>query len=61
MKVNEREQEFVFRYFQSGRLDTQRALQKVKARLGASEAEEKPTLMRVRLSQYRWIAVAASF
>ena len=35
MKVNDREQEFVFRYFQSGKLDTQKALRKVKAGCGS--------------------------
>ena len=44
MKANNREQDFVLRYFQSGKLDTQRALRKVKARLASfsSESEEMP-------------------
>lgn len=53
MKVNDREQEFVFRYFQSGKLDTQKALRKVKAR---GKVKEKSGL----LARYRWMAVAAS-
>ena len=55
MKVNEREQEFVLRYFQSGRLDTKQALQNVKARL--SNPSKSKGVYRLR---YRWIAVAAS-
>ena len=53
MKVNDREQEFVFRYFQSGKLDTQKALRKVKAR---GKVKERSGL----LARYRWMAVAAS-
>ena len=53
MKVNDREQEFVFRYFQSGKLDTQKALLKVKAR---GKVKERSGL----LARYRWMAVAAS-
>lgn len=53
MKVNDREQEFVFRYFQSGKLDTQKALQKVKDR---GKVKARSGL----LARYRWMAVAAS-
>lgn len=53
MKVNDREQEFVFRYFQSGKLDTQKALRKVKAR---GKVKARSGL----LARYRWMAVAAS-
>ena len=62
MKANNREQDFVLRYFQSGKLDTQRALRKVKARLASfsSESEEMPKAREVRLGRYRWLAVAAS-
>lgn len=62
MKANNREQDFVLRYFQSGKLDTQRALRKVKARLASfsSESEEMPKAREVRLGRYRWMAVAAS-
>lgn len=76
MKANDREQEFVFRYFQSGKLDTQKALRKVKARLASSgqalsseagvwqeasvESEKKSKLQKDRLIPYRWMAVAAS-
>ena len=62
MKANNREQGFVLRYFQSGKLDTQRALRKVKARLASSTSgfEEMPKAREVRLGRYRWMAVAAS-
>lgn len=62
MKANNREQDFVLRYFQSGKLDTQRALRKVKARLVSSTSafEEKPKAREVRVGWYRWLAVAAS-
>ena len=53
MKVNDREQEFVFRYFQLGKLDTQKALQKVKAQ---GKVKARSGL----LARYRWMAVAAS-
>lgn len=53
MKVNDREQEFVFRYFQLGKLDTQKALQKVKAQ---GKVKARSGL----LARYRWLAVAAS-
>ena len=76
MEENDREQEFVFRYFQSGKLDTQKALRKVKARLASSgqalsseagvwqetsvELEKRSKLQKGRLISYRWMAVAAS-
>lgn len=62
MKANNREQDFVLRYFQLGTLDTQRALRKVKARLVSSTSafEEKPKAREVRVGWYRWLAVAAS-
>lgn len=61
MKVNNREQDFVLRYFQVGKLDTQKALRLVKARLVSSaEAEEMPKARGVYLVRYRWMAVAAS-
>lgn len=62
MKANNREQDFVLRYFQLGKLDTQRALRKVKARLVSSTSafEEKPKAREVRVGWYRWLAVAAS-
>ena len=34
MKINKNEQDFVLKYFQPGKLDTRKALQKVKARVG---------------------------
>lgn len=55
MKVSESEQEFVLRYFRSDQLNTKQALQKVKARLGASS--QSKSVYRLR---YRWMAVAAS-
>lgn len=76
MKANNREQEFVLRYFQSGKLDTQKALRKVKARLASSgqalssgarvwqeisvDSEKRSKLQKDRLISYRWMAVAAS-
>lgn len=61
MKTSNREQYFVLRYFQSGKLDTQKALRKVKARLVASSGSEEMSEARgVRFGRYRWLAVAAS-
>ena len=39
MKINKNEQDFVLKYFQSGKLDTRKALQKVKARAGIADEE----------------------
>lgn len=59
MKVSDKEQQFVFRYFQSGKLDTQKAFQKVKARWD-SAPEVKSRAKSARLSHYWWMTVAAS-
>ena len=39
MKINKNEQDFVQKYFQSGKLDSWKALQKVKARVGIADEE----------------------
>ena len=39
MKINKNEQEFVLKYFQPNKLDTRKALQKVKARVGIADEE----------------------
>lgn len=39
MKINKNEQDFVLKYFQPGKLDTRKALQKVKARVGIADEE----------------------
>lgn len=64
MKVSDREQKFVFRYFQTGKLDTQKALLKVKARSGTAGYFDNLEIVRhnmVSVRPLRWIAVAASF
>lgn len=53
MNINDREQDFVLRYFQSGKLNTQKALRNVKARSGK-------TARIIQIHRFRWIAVAAS-
>lgn len=61
MKVSNREQKFVFRYFQSGKLDTQKALLKVKARSGmASNFDSLQIAKQASMRPRFWIAVAAS-
>lgn len=57
MNVNNREQDFVLRYFQSGKLDTRKALRGVMSRL--SHREETSSKKR-RAKQLRWLAIAAS-
>ena len=39
MKINKNAQDFVLKYFQQGKLDTRKALQKVKARVGIADEE----------------------
>ncbi len=62
MDINKKELDFVLRYFQSGKLDTQKALHKVKARAGVPvvNVEEKPSARILRMKGLRWLAVAAS-
>ena len=43
MKINKNEQEFVLKYFQPGKMDTRKALQKVKARVGIADEEVSHT------------------
>ena len=61
MKINKNEQDFVLKYFQPNKLDTRKALQKVKARVGIAD-EEIPhaATVSLRMRRIRWIAVAAS-
>lgn len=64
MKVSDKEQKFVFRYFHLGKLDTQKALLKVKARFGTAGHFDQLEIVRqnmVSMRPFRWIAVAASF
>lgn len=61
MKVSDREQKFVFRYFQMGKLDTQKALLKVKARSGtAGNFDSLQIAKQASIRPRLWIAVAAS-
>ena len=61
MKINKNEQDFVLKYFQPGKLDTRKALQKVKARVGIADEEVSHTAtVSLRMRRIRWIAVAAS-
>ena len=61
MKINKNEQDFVLKYFQSGKLDTRKALQKVKARVGIADEEvSHAATVSLRMRRIRWIAVAAS-
>lgn len=61
MKINKNEQEFVLKYFQLNKLDTRKALQKVKARVGISDEEvSHAATVSLRMRRIRWIAVAAS-
>ena len=39
IRINKNEQDFVLKYFQPGKLDTRKALQKVKARVGFADAK----------------------
>ena len=64
MIVSDKEQKFVFRYFHLGKLDTQKALLKVKARSGTAGHFDQLEIVRqnmVSARPFRWIAVAASF
>lgn len=69
MKTNKNEQDFVLRYFQSGKLNTLEALRKVKDRVGSGNCEESHSsssnIVAIPHSRHirrlRWIAVAASF
>lgn len=64
MIVSDKEQKFVFRYFHLGKLDTQKALLKVKARSGTAGHFDQLEIVRqnmVSVRPFRWIAVAASF
>lgn len=61
MKINKNEQDFVLKYFQSNKLDTRKALQKVKARVGIADEEvSHAATVSLRMRRIRWIAVAAS-
>lgn len=70
MKANKNEQDFVLRYFQSGKLNTMAALRKVKDRVTEEQREESQdatsTSKMISIAQsprtrrLRWIAVAAS-
>ena len=61
MKVNDRERAFVFRYFQSGNLDTRKAWQKIKASVGDSgEMGHSKKARFIRMRPLHWAAVAAS-
>ena len=61
MKINKNEQDFVLKYFQPGKLDTRKALQKVKARVGIADEEVSyAATVSLRMRRIRWIAVAAS-
>ena len=61
MKINKNEQEFVLKYFQPGKLDTRKALQKVKARVGIADEEiSHAATVSLRMRRIRRIAVAAS-
>jgi len=67
MNIGKDEQEFVLRYFQQGKLDTQKAWRKVMARVDkdtlgedigtCTSAGHKASILRMRR---RWVAVAAS-
>lgn len=64
MIVSDKEQKFVLRYFQLGKLDTQKALLKVKARSGTAGYFDHMEIVRqnmVSVRPLRWVAVAASF
>lgn len=69
MKTNKNEQDFVLRYFQSGKLNTLEALRKVKDRVNHENREEFPSsssnIIAISHShsirRLGWIAVAASF
>ena len=61
MKINKNEQDFVLKYFQPGKLDTRKALYKVKARVGIADEEvSHAATVSLRMRRIRWIAVAAS-
>lgn len=61
MKVSDREKDFVFRYFQSGKLDTPKAWQKIKASVEASgQTVHSKKAIIVRMKPLRWVVVAAS-
>ncbi len=62
MNTSKNEQDFVFRYFQSGKLNTQEALRKVKARASVGTTERHMNFGRIKegKASFRWLAVAAS-
>lgn len=61
MKVSYREKDFVFQYFRSGKLDTSKAWQKIKARVEASgQTVHAKKAKNVWMKPLRWVAVAAS-
>ena len=61
MKINKNEQDFVLKYFLPGKLDTRKALRKVKARVGIADEEVSHAVTAsLRMRRIRWIAVAAS-
>ena len=59
MKINKNEQDFVLKYFQPGKLDSWKALQKVKARVGIADEVSHAATASLRMRRIRWIAVAA--
>ena len=63
MKTSEREHDFVLRYFQRGKLNTQEALRRVKARTGMGEGvvAQLGHAKGRSLSRIKTIALAASF
>lgn len=72
MKASKSEQDFVLRYFQSGKLNTMAALRRVKDRVRECQYEESqeqgaisdsqviPVSKSLRARRLRWVAVAAS-
>ena len=61
MKINKNEQDFVLKYFQPGKLDSWKALQKVKARVGIADEEvSHAATASLRMRRIRWIAVGQS-
>ena len=61
MEPGKNEQDFVLRYFQSGKLNTQEALRKVKARAGVDTTVRRMNFGRIKgKANLRWLVVAAS-
>ena len=56
MKINKNEQDFVLKYFQSNKLDTRKALQKVKARVGIADEEvSHAATVSLRMRRSHWL------